>query len=439
VSFLYKHYEKIILAFFLLVFVSALVYLIIVFSKSKDITEKDLMIRPEGKNYVPIFYENQNEIKPKGERGAYSLEDDLKNEPKWGSSTKRNPQSIAFTDLLIPFQAARCDKCKELIPCAAFAMKKCPICKADPGEVKKPAVDYSKFDSDKDGIPDKLEKELKLNPRDPRDKWTDLDEDGFPNVTEFEAETKLNDPKSHPPLADKLKLLGLKRKKLALLLVDVKERGKKENWVIQIKTLNRRGKFSTEFKKIGDSLKLDKEGRQVYTIVDAKHKMDEVFDKKLNRPIPQNVSEITIQNVLDKNDKPIIVTVGNNVYENKIKVGFKDSVTGKVYVLKNGSTFNVGDTNTGNEEYTVISVSDVNKVSKEDAWAEIKLKDGKSFKITGTSAIDKVKAENGIGNGQINNNKYDRRVPGFDMIGYPDRKPVRRKSKQETISDEFDL
>ena len=41
-GFLYKHYEKIILAFFLLVFVSALVYLIMVFSQSHEISEDDL-------------------------------------------------------------------------------------------------------------------------------------------------------------------------------------------------------------------------------------------------------------------------------------------------------------------------------------------------------------------------------------------------------------
>jgi len=438
VSFLYKHYEKIILAFFLLVFVSALIFLIKEFS-NKDITEEDLRFNPEGEDYTAIFKDG-NEIKVKGEDGVYSLFSDLQHEVKWVPSVKRDPNSIASSDLLIPFEAARCDKCKELIPCAAFAMKKCPICKADPGVVKPPKGTHDLFDFDKDGLPDKLEKELKLDPRDPSDKWADLDKDGFLNITEFEAKTALNDPKSHPPLADKLKLLGLKRKKLALLLVDVKERGgkKKKDWVIQIKTLNRRGKLSTEFKKIGDSLKLDKEGRYVYTIVDAKHKMEEVFDKKLNRPIPKNVSEIILQNVLDKSDKPITVVVGKSVYENKIKVGFKDTETDKVYVLKNGGIFSVGDANTGKEEYTVVAVSDVNNAPKEEPWADIKMKGGKIFRITATSKTDEVKASSGIENSRNNENKYNRGGPGFNFIGRPGRKPIRREPKQP-VSDDFDL
>ena len=442
-GFLYKHYEKIILAFFLLVFVSALVYLIMVFSQSKEISEDDLKIKPEGTNYVSLFDEKNNEIKGADEKGKFSTLTQLKGEKKWVPSKKRNASSLDTTDLLIPFKAARCDKCKKLIPCVAFKMKKCPLCGKDPGEVHEVKVVVI-TDSDKDGIPDKLEKEVGLDSSNPNDKWLDLDSDGFLNFTEYEENTAINDPKSHPPLAWRLKLLGLVRKKLALQLVDVKERGgSKEEWVVELKILNRRNKWTTAFKKIGDTLKLDKQGRYVYTITDAVHKMGERFDKKLNRPVPVSASEITLQNALDKNDKPILVTVGQSAYENKIKLGFQDTFNGKKYVLKNGATFTVGDATVGTEEYTVLEVSDITKVPRNESWAKIKRKDGKTFKILfNTSKCDEIKTD-ALGNSdQSPYNEDDGSQMGISPGGHrmsPPRVPGRGVRPSAKDAEAFEL
>ena len=387
-SFLYKHYEKIVLAFFLLVFAAALVYLIIVFRQSKTTTEEDLRIKPEGQDYISIFDKNGVEIKKDGEKGEFSALADLAKAEVWVPSKQRDPNSIATTDLLIPFKAARCDECHRLIPCVAFEKKECPLCHKNPGKVIERKIEVV-YDTDKDGLPDELEKKLALNVNDPSDGLLDLDNDGYSNILEFKEKTALNDPKSHPPIAYKLKLLGLVRKKLPLILVDVKERGEdKKDWVVEVKMLNKRGKWATEFKKIGDTLKLDPRGRYLYTITDAVHKVAEKFDKKLNRPVPVSASEITIVNALDKKDKPIVMTVGKPVYENKIKLGLQDTVTGKKYILKNGAKFIAGDAKTGTEEYTVIGVSDITKVPKSQAWAEIQRADGKKFRINLTSRLD---------------------------------------------------
>ena len=92
-GFLYKHYEKIILAFFLLVFVSALIYLIMVFSQSRDITEEDLSIRPEGEDYISLFDEKGDEIKDSGEKGEFSTILKLNDEKTWIPSRKRDTKS----------------------------------------------------------------------------------------------------------------------------------------------------------------------------------------------------------------------------------------------------------------------------------------------------------------------------------------------------------
>ncbi len=438
-GFLYKHYEKIILAFFLLIFVAALVYLIMVFSQSGDITEEDLRIKPKGKDYVSLFDEKGVEILDKNGEGKFLIIQKMNNEKKWTPSIQRDRKSIDTTDLLIPFKAARCDNCKRLIPFLSFKDKICPICGKDCGKEKDKELVV--LDADKDGIPDALEKCLGLDPTDPNDGLLDLDNDGYSNIVEYKAKTILNDPKSHPPYADKLKLLGLQRKKLHIMLIDVKERGEnKKDWVVEVKLVNRRGNWTTAFKKIGETLKLDKVGRKVYTITDGVHKMVEKFDKKLNCPIQTTASQITLKNALDSNDKPITVTVGEVVYENKIKLGLQDVVTQKKYILKQGSKFVVGDADTGTEEYTVIEVSDLSEFSKLERWVKLKRADGKEFRITIISKLDAAKcAEQMDSQGNNINDEMPSKRRGTDPAKRETGRSLNPNSKKIPSSYDYDL
>jgi len=158
-AFLYKHYEKIVLAVFLLVFVFALVYLIMVFSQSKDISEEDLRIRPQGEDYTCTFDEKGKEIVADGEKGRYAVKDDFKDEKEWVVSKQRDPESIAFSDFMVPFKAARCEMCKRVVPKAAFDNKMCPLCKKPPGRIRKKVIVVDE-DTDKDGMLDKFEKRI---------------------------------------------------------------------------------------------------------------------------------------------------------------------------------------------------------------------------------------------------------------------------------------
>ena len=357
-NFLSKHYEKIVLALFLLVFVFSLVYLIVVFSKSTEITESDLMVRPEGSEYEQIFDKDGDENVDEGENPKYAVLKELADEPVWKKSLKRDENSSAATDLLIPFQAARCQGCRKIIPCVSYVNKKCPLCDRVLGEIKKVKPGGGGGDTDKDGMSDVYETAHNLDSQNPGDKWEDLDEDGFPNFTEFKAETNPDDAKSHPPLADRLRLAALKRKKLNVKFVNVTTYGSKDKkkWLVQLKLVKRR-KWRAFFKKIGDNISLDSKGLEVYEIIDIDYKMKEEFDTKLGQPILKNVSVMVLQNAMDKSDKPINVHRHKLVYANKVEIILKDTITQKRFSVKVGAHFTMGKVSTGRETYSVVSLN----------------------------------------------------------------------------------
>ena len=422
-NFLSKHYEKIVLALFLLVFVFSLVYLIVVFSKSTEITEADLMVRPEGSEYEQIFDENGKENVSDGEKAKYDLINELAHEPSWRRSTKRNKNDDAATDLLIPFVAARCQGCHKIIPSVSYDKGICPLCGCKLGKIKEPPKGVGGGDTDNDGMPDAYEAANGLNIQNPDDKWGDLDEDGFPNYTEFKSSMKAGDPKSHPPLVERLRLAGLKMKKLNIIFVNVITYSSKikSKWVIQLKLKNKRRKWRDTFKKIGDNLTLDTKGLEVYTIKDVKYKMEERFNKNLGRPMPTNVSELILQNAMDKSDKPIKAYIGKSVYANKIVLVIEDTYTEKRYYVKEGAQFTVGNVTTGRENYTVVSL---NRKTKE---AVLQGKNGEKFTIGLKSKLQEILKAAGIEKAK----RRDTRQPGM-MMDDPsminNRGRVRRKT-----------
>ncbi|MFA6633092.1 MAG: Amuc_1099 family pilus-like system protein, partial [Kiritimatiellia bacterium] len=74
-------------------------------------------------------------------------------------------------------------------------------------------------DSDGDGVPDRVEIELGLNPQDPADAKGDLDSDGFSNIEELSAKppTDPKDPKSHPAVVNLLRVKELRGKRMPLV------------------------------------------------------------------------------------------------------------------------------------------------------------------------------------------------------------------------------
>ena len=99
-------------------------------------------------------------------------------------------------------------ECQKPIP---YAAETCPFCG---GKQPVPRESDPGLDSDKDGISDKVENLLGLNPQDPADAKGDLDSDGFSNLEELAEKTDPKDPKSHPALVSLLRVKELRGKRM---------------------------------------------------------------------------------------------------------------------------------------------------------------------------------------------------------------------------------
>jgi len=77
------------------------------------------------------------------------------------------------------------------------------------------------FDSDGDGIPDRREKAMGLNPNEAADAVLDADSDGFSNIEEFRAETDSRDPASHPDVAVRLRVKDVQGRQLPFMLMGI--------------------------------------------------------------------------------------------------------------------------------------------------------------------------------------------------------------------------
>ena len=103
-NFIKKHYEKIILAVFLLIFILSLIWTIIVLNKSLDVTTEDLKMGKILADY------------PVAKMEEYEVSANFKKDKQWGPAYVVDPEdkTKSCMDLLVPYVAMRCSKCLKM-------------------------------------------------------------------------------------------------------------------------------------------------------------------------------------------------------------------------------------------------------------------------------------------------------------------------------------
>lgn len=192
--------------------------------------------------------------------------------------------------LTIPELRVWCVECFRPI---LFRAMTCPFCDVEqpiPNEINEG------LDSDGDGIHDRAEERLGLDPNNPSDAQEDADDDGFTNLEEYTAGTDVRDPASFPSLEPFLTLEKIGVEPFQFLFKSYfKGRGDSMTFA-----LNTRDGGRTYFLRIGD----EAEGFKLDSF-EQKSETSDVGYAGARR----DLSELT----LTKGDQKIILIIGKDV------------------------------------------------------------------------------------------------------------------------------
>ena len=377
-AFFTKHYEKIVLAGLLTVFISLLALQLALWNESEQIkVERLKTFVPPPPNYEKVKFDS-----------SYNILAELKIHPKWNAPHSRDGEK-EFTDLMTPYDMALCPYCEHIIPAAAFPKpntldsSKCPFCQ----KVLRAPLSSERnanIDTDGDGIPDKDETTLGLNPEDRTDGSSDADADGFTNYEEYIAKTKLNDPKSRPAYHEKFDIIEISKAKLPFTLKNVTFTDRKDvkSANVQFEIIVRR--TTRGYRSKNEMLKLENSFQTLagyFTIVE----IIPGFRKRSNG-IEENISSVKVKKVAT--NEIISLEIGKPAYELKEKVILRTGLTGfgraerELYM---NSKLEVGSLKTNTDAYEVVGI--------DQAKGSITLKyekDGKSYTIEKKSMMQKT-------------------------------------------------
>lgn len=249
-DFLSKNYEKLILAFCLIILVAGITFVSYSFKSTSDSLTAQYKSAQN-----KVVGGDKLELTGSGEFSAAKyLNDSRKYLNVLGNARKPTLKG----SLIEPNKYIVC-KNEECMYLLSINADKCPFCGTEQPELAKETL--GEEDSDNDGIPDKFENQYAakgiLNPRYPNDAKMDYDRDGFLNVEEYKYGTKLDDPEDFPALGYLLRAVNVVRNNLDLKLaeIDTNKKDDPKQWDVYFTfTDPKTGKSKRSARSIGDKL-----------------------------------------------------------------------------------------------------------------------------------------------------------------------------------------
>ena len=259
-GFLKKHYEKILLAVLLTGFIGLLAFQLVLWRQNEQIqVEKLKGFKDPPPNYQPVKFDD--------EKSPFRVLELLPSQMVFKKATARETAVSAdgspaqFTNFMLPYPMAVCPYCNRIIPSNSYPAGegegKCPF--SDCGKTLHAPYNVAQakdLDTDGDGIPDKEEAQMGLNPKDGTDAMIDSDGDGFSNYEEFISKTDCKNPKSRPRYHEKMYLRSINRNRLPFRVLKITFDAQKKNGRADIDVEKIGGKASSQLpnRKIGDTI-----------------------------------------------------------------------------------------------------------------------------------------------------------------------------------------
>lgn len=347
-EFIKRHYEKLMLAGLLVLFIGSMIYLVQIMRETGSISQEALKIPTRAPDFKRC-----DEKAPEFDVGKQ-----LFGIAPWTASAARPGSRYPklYSDLVVTFGAARCGHCERIIPLFFFGDPKnpCPWCRKalepPPKQVVFRTGVVTAEDPDGCGIPHRIKEQYGLSTSDPANVLDDLDNDGFSNLYEYKQQTRLDQPKSHPPMWHRLVVVKIERIKLPLQLkaIMVQNPKDKAQWDIQINMLD---KQRTEFTMLNERLKIDEVPYRIKDITLDKSEKDSGGN-------PIDKSYIDLES--DKGVK-IRMQIGKDVFTPDAKAVLKDLGSGQEYTLGVGQEFRIGTRKTGISRFVIKSVDQQKK------------------------------------------------------------------------------
>ena len=366
-----KHYEKVILAVLLLIFLLLLGFQIMVILRAKDIEiDTVLGVKPPKPGYPRQVDFSKPEFT---EKKIFDSE-----KSHWIS----DPAKVGKNDVCQAYPIIRCPFGPHLIPVTDYPKNnaknpgKCSYC-GNEIKVLITSLVVTEDDSDGDGIPDKDEIRWGLNPKDPKDAVLDGDNDGFTNLEEFKAKTNPKDPKSRPSYAKKLYYEKIENEPLGMWLSRFGSNAMTEEdvnkWDIQIRYFRNMKRRNPRYTRVHDGKKVGETfviGKKTY-IIDKVNKDFSVNPKTKERI---NRSSIVVYEYDPKTKQkiglPILAKIGevrdnNTVVEEMVdprkRITFLFVVDRKRFEQYVGEEFRLGDERRGEDVFVVQDADPVKK------------------------------------------------------------------------------
>jgi hypothetical protein len=236
------------------------------------------------------------------------------------------PNPIKLKDGNFPYTPGKYIYCRNL-ECDFLIHQsrvKCPWCKTPVREIGPPPKEN---DRDGDGILDKAEIAIGLNPEDPKDAELDNDNDGYTNIEEYKKHS-ISDPEDHPSIIHKLTFLKVEKVFYPMTVATI-ETGKfdpdkpanleKQSWDIYADTYI--GRKRSTYYKLGDLDKIT--GYKLIDLGLENKRPYALFKKGKEEPVK----------IFPKARRKVLTTV----------FVFKNLLTDDTIKVKEGDIFNLND------------------------------------------------------------------------------------------------